>query len=179
MAWCWYNAATAAAALSAAGFPRASGQPESVQDSAAVPPGSSDSMYYRRTRAPVAARRGENAGGTVLAGDTSPGLLRFNQMSSTRESTEAADRSFVVVASRLPVDRIEWPDGRTEWQRSPGGLVTALEPVMREAGGAWIGWSGDAGPAPGAFEADGLHLVGLGLSETEVRHFYEGFCNAT
>ena len=50
---------------------------------------------------------------------------------------------------------------------------------MREAGGAWIGWSGDAGPAPGAFEADGLHLVGLGLSETEVRQFYEGFCNAT
>jgi trehalose 6-phosphate synthase len=100
-------------------------------------------------------------------------------MSSTTESTEAADRSFVVVASRLPVDRVEGPDGRTEWQRSPGGLVTALEPVMREAGGAWIGWSGDAGPAPGAFEADGLHLVGLGLSETEVRQFYEGFCNAT
>ena len=50
---------------------------------------------------------------------------------------------------------------------------------MRKAGGAWIGWSGDAGPAPGAFEADGLHLVGLSLSETEVRHFYEGFCNAT
>src|SRR6266567_2951153 len=100
-------------------------------------------------------------------------------MSSTRESTEAADRSFVVVASRLPVDRFERPDGRTEWQRSPGGLVTALEPVMRQAGGAWIGWSGDAGPAPGAFEADGLHLVGLGLSENELRHFYEGFCNAT
>src|SRR5690349_8665113 len=100
-------------------------------------------------------------------------------MSSTRESAEAAEHSFVVVASRLPVDRVEGPDGRTEWQRSPGGLVTALEPVMREAGGAWIGWSGDAGTAPGAFEADGLHLVGLALSETEVRSFYEGFCNAT
>src|SRR6266704_680842 len=100
-------------------------------------------------------------------------------MSSKTESAEAADRSFVVVASRLPVDRVEGPDGRTDWQTSPGGLVTALEPVMREAGGAWIGWSGDAGPAPGAFEADGLHLVGLGLSDAEVRHFYEGFCNAT
>jgi hypothetical protein len=40
---------------------------------------------------------------------------------------------------------------------------------MREAGGAWIGWTGDAGPAPGAFGADGLHLVGLALSESEVR----------
>src|ERR1700759_530004 len=100
-------------------------------------------------------------------------------MSSKKESAEASDRNFVVVASRLPVDRVEGPDGRTDWQTSPGGLVTALEPVMRDAGGAWIGWSGDAGPAPGAFEADGLHLVGLGLSETEVRQFYEGFCNAT
>jgi trehalose 6-phosphate synthase len=100
-------------------------------------------------------------------------------MSSTRESAEAPDRSFVVVASRLPVDRVEGPDGQPEWQQSPGGLVTALEPVMREAGGAWIGWSGDAGPAPGAFQANGLHLVGLSLSEAEVRQFYEGFCNAT
>jgi len=106
-------------------------------------------------------------------------------MSSFRESTGgagdemAADRNFVVVASRLPVDRVEGPGGETVWRPSPGGLVTALEPVMRQAGGAWIGWSGDAGPEPGPFEADGLHLVGIGLSETEVRDFYEGFCNAT
>ena len=97
---------------------------------------------------------------------------------STGEGS-AADRDFVVVASRLPVDRIEGPDGETTWRPSPGGLVTALEPVMRQAGGAWIGWSGDAGPAPGPFEADGLHLVGIGLSEAEVRDYYEGFCNAT
>ena len=100
-------------------------------------------------------------------------------MSSTSASTEAADRNFVVVASRLPVDRVEDPDGQTVWRPSPGGLVTALEPVMRRAGGAWIGWSGDAGPEPGPFEAGGLHLVGIGLSEAEVRDFYEGFCNAT
>ena len=48
-------------------------------------------------------------------------------MSSKKESAEAADRNFVVVASRLPVDRVEGPDGRTDWQTSPGGLVTALE----------------------------------------------------
>jgi trehalose 6-phosphate synthase len=94
-------------------------------------------------------------------------------------SNQKSEHHFVVVASRLPVDRVEGPDGSQEWRSSPGGLVTALEPVMREAGGVWIGWSGDAGPAPGAFEADGLSLVGLGLSETEVRRFYEGFCNAT
>jgi trehalose 6-phosphate synthase len=90
-----------------------------------------------------------------------------------------AGHDFVVVASRLPVDRIEEPDGGTSWRPSPGGLVTALEPVMREAGGVWIGWSGDAGPEPGPFEADGLDLVGMGLSAEEVQDFYEGFCNAT
>jgi len=84
---------------------------------------------------------------------------------------KAADRNFVVVASRLPVDRVEGPDGETSWRPSPGGLVTALEPVMRAAGGAWIGWSGDAGLEPGPFEANGLHLVGIGLSETEVRDY--------
>ncbi len=50
---------------------------------------------------------------------------------------------------------------------------------MRQAGGVWIGWSGDAGPAPGAFEANGLDLVGVGLSADQVRDYYEGFCNAT
>jgi alpha,alpha-trehalose-phosphate synthase [UDP-forming] len=86
---------------------------------------------------------------------------------------------FVVVASRLPVDRVEEPDGQTSWRPSPGGLVTALEPVMRKTEGVWIGWTGDTGPAPGPFEADGLHLVGMGLSAEQVRDFYEGFCNAT
>ena len=103
-------------------------------------------------------------------------------MSGTEKPADAAGEhahKFVVVASRLPVDRVEGLDGEVSWRPSPGGLVTALEPVMREAGGVWIGWSGDAGPAPGAFEADGLHLVGVGLSETEVRRYYEGFANAT
>jgi trehalose 6-phosphate synthase len=84
-----------------------------------------------------------------------------------------------VVASRLPVDRVDAPDGGTEWRPSPGGLVTALEPVMREAHGAWVGWPGSAGEAPEPFDADGMHLVSVGLSESEVADFYEGFCNAT
>jgi alpha,alpha-trehalose-phosphate synthase [UDP-forming] len=86
---------------------------------------------------------------------------------------------FVVVASRLPVDRGRGPDGETQWRASPGGLVAALEPVVREAKGAWVGWPGDAGPAPDEFDSGGMHLAGVGLSAAEVRHFYEGFCNAT
>ena len=92
------------------------------------------------------------------------------------------DYGFVVVASRLPVDRVDDPDGADggpEWRRSPGGLVTALEPVMREANGAWVGWPGSAGAAPDPFDVQGMHLVCVGLSAAEVEDFYEGFCNAT
>ena len=89
------------------------------------------------------------------------------------------DYGFVVVASRLPVDRGQGPDGETQWRASPGGLVAALEPVVREAKGAWVGWPGDAGDAPEEFDSGGMHLAGVGLSATEMRTFYEGFCNAT
>jgi len=90
------------------------------------------------------------------------------------------DYDFVVVASRLPVDRVDDPgSGESQWRPSPGGLVTALEPVMREANGAWVGWPGSAGDALEPFDADGMHLVTVGLSADEVRDFYEGFCNAT
>jgi alpha,alpha-trehalose-phosphate synthase [UDP-forming] len=91
----------------------------------------------------------------------------------------AGEHAFVMAASRLPVDRAEGLDGEIEWRPSPGGLVTALEPVMQRAGGAWVGWPGAPGAAPGPFDADGLHLVSVGLSADEIRDYYEGFCNAT
>ena len=49
---------------------------------------------------------------------------------------------FVVVANRLPVDVSLDDDGATTWTRSPGGLVTALAPVMASTSGAWVGWGG-------------------------------------
>ena len=49
---------------------------------------------------------------------------------------------FVVVANRLPIDMERQPDGTVVWKRSPGGLVTALGPLLRKQHGAWIGWPG-------------------------------------
>jgi trehalose 6-phosphate synthase len=87
-----------------------------------------------------------------------------------------------VVANRLPVDRVVGDDGEVSWRPSPGGLVSALEPVMRRNNGAWIGWPGDTGEHGGddeTFEHHGLTLVPVALSEDEVRDFYEGFSNGT
>jgi alpha,alpha-trehalose-phosphate synthase [UDP-forming] len=95
------------------------------------------------------------------------------------EDPAAGDYDFVVAASRLPVDRVDTPDGSVEWQPSPGGLVTALEPIMQKAEGVWVGWPGAPGDPPDPFDAEGMHLVGVGLSAAEVRDYYEGFCNAT
>jgi trehalose 6-phosphate synthase len=90
-----------------------------------------------------------------------------------------ADSPVVVVANRLPVDQVTDPDGTTRYQRSPGGLVTALEPFVAGRGGAWVGWSGAAGDAPEPFESNGMHLVPVPLSEEEVDRYYEGFSNAS
>ncbi|WP_226346342.1 alpha,alpha-trehalose-phosphate synthase (UDP-forming) [Agilicoccus flavus] len=86
---------------------------------------------------------------------------------------------FVVVANRLPVDRVEVADGQTEWRRSPGGLVTAMDSVMRGRDGAWVGWAGDPGDAPEPFVDEGMYLCPVGLSAEDVRDYYEGFSNDT
>ncbi|SNS80745.1 trehalose 6-phosphate synthase [Geodermatophilus saharensis] len=90
-----------------------------------------------------------------------------------------ADSPVVVVANRLPVDQVTDPDGTTRWQRSPGGLVTALEPFVAGRGGAWVGWSGTAGEAPEPFESGGISLVPVELSDEEVDRYYEGMSNAS
>ena len=94
-------------------------------------------------------------------------------------SAGPADQDFVVVANRLPVDRRQEPDGTTGWTRSPGGLVTALSPVMATGRGAWVGWAGAEEQTPAPFEHDGIFLWPVELSADDVAEFYEGFSNAT
>jgi trehalose 6-phosphate synthase len=87
--------------------------------------------------------------------------------------------SFVVVANRLPVDRVVGADGSTAWRRSPGGLVTALAPVMRAQNGAWIGWTGSADDSPDRFSSEDMDLIAVPLSAREIALYYEGFSNTT
>ena len=93
---------------------------------------------------------------------------------------------FVVVANRLPVDRRVDRDGTVSWTPSPGGLVTALRPVLEEHSGAWIGWPGtttaeDEEPVTTADlpHDNGVTLVPVALSPEDHEAFYEGFSNAT
>jgi trehalose 6-phosphate synthase len=99
--------------------------------------------------------------------------------SSSGKSKRPKKAELVIVANRLPVDRVVDDDGSVSWRPSPGGLVSAIEPVMRQNDGAWIGWSGGTEDDLEPFVENGLSLVPVALTAEEVEEFYEGFSNAT
>jgi trehalose 6-phosphate synthase len=99
------------------------------------------------------------------------------QQSSQRRDEVRGE--FLVVANRLPVDRVEDPGGGAAWRRSPGGLVTAIAPVLQRREGVWLGWHGAADERLEPFADDGMSLLPVPLSADEVARYYEGFSNAT
>lgn len=93
----------------------------------------------------------------------------------------APTTDLVIVANRLPVEAREHDDGTITWERSPGGLVTALESVMAGRHAQWVGWDGTTvesrPPRAPAGTAD-TDLIAVPLRESELTHYYEGFCNS-
>jgi len=90
--------------------------------------------------------------------------------------------SVVVVANRLPVEETvegTGEDARSTWSRSPGGLVTALAPLMQKGDGVWVGWAGKPGQDLEPFTADGIDMHPVTLSKSDLERYYEGFSNAT
>jgi len=88
------------------------------------------------------------------------------------------ERSLLVVANRLPVQRVRRAGGGA-WTTSPGGLVSALTKLVSNSGGTWIGWTGSPGKAPKPFRHEGILNVPMALSAADVAGYYEGFSNST
>ncbi len=88
------------------------------------------------------------------------------------------------MSNRLPV-AINEHEGTWKVKPSPGGLVTALAPIMKRTGGVWIGWPGCGAETP----ADRLlaehsltqeyTLKPVSVSNDEVEKYYRGFSNKT
>ncbi len=91
----------------------------------------------------------------------------------------------VVVSNRLPLSVRKTTDG---WQAeaSPGGLATAVGPILKSRGGVWVGWPGQAprvkDPARDALLAEWAGqrgYVSVDLPPDVARRFYEGYANQT
>ncbi len=85
----------------------------------------------------------------------------------------------IVVSNRLPVALVREGDS-WKTKRSAGGLATAMDPILKQAGGVWIGWSGSTGEVP----PEALSLlrqeqssIGVDLPADILEKFYEGYSN--
>lgn len=97
-----------------------------------------------------------------------------------RGRTPRGGPELVIVANRLPIEL----DAEEGWRRAPGGLVSAMEAVLRDREALWVGWSGrysDEEPASRQPELPArigeIQLTPVALSTEEVAGHYEGFSN--
>jgi trehalose 6-phosphate synthase/phosphatase len=104
---------------------------------------------------------------------------RTAQTTKTPEALTSSQAQMVVVANRLPFDIETLPDGSTRARQAPGGLVTALAPILSRRQGAWIGWPGSPDIDLEPTTTDGLSLHPVTLTADEVDNYYEGFSNET
>ncbi|MEW6250349.1 MAG: trehalose-phosphatase [Planctomycetota bacterium] len=105
-----------------------------------------------------------------------PGVPRSDQAVS-------AGPKLLVISNRLPELRAPTSPGDSR-RRNVGGLVSALEPILRTRSGLWLGWSGhntdetELGPI-GLDEAAQPPIAWLDFPRRWAVGYYEGFCNRT
>jgi trehalose 6-phosphate synthase/phosphatase len=89
----------------------------------------------------------------------------------------------VVVSNRLPLT-LRGSSAGWVGERSAGGLVTALEPVMSRRGGIWLGWPGEGPDRADAGRQAALRswerergFAAVDLPKTLATRFYQGYAN--
>ncbi|MFC1972631.1 trehalose-6-phosphate synthase [Chloroflexota bacterium] len=100
-----------------------------------------------------------------------------------RQNNKLAIGRLVIVSNRLPISLIRTGTGQWQVEPSPGGLVTALAPLLSERGGLWIGWPGtlekvDLDDILAVASRDlGYLIKPVSLTEEELNQYYFGFSN--
>ena len=91
----------------------------------------------------------------------------------------------IVVSNREPYEH-NLVDGRVVCQRTDGGLVSALDPVLTRLGGTWVAWGSGVADQEVQGQADGLpvppespayRLRRVWLEPTVVRNGGQGYAN--
>jgi len=106
------------------------------------------------------------------------------------------NRKLIVVSNRLPFSRFS-KNGKSVWIKSTGGLITALDPILRKYKGIWLGWDGnEADDARGAGfrlidiadiesreekgSKKGSYKIGcVPITKSEYEGYYNSFSNST
>jgi trehalose 6-phosphate synthase len=95
------------------------------------------------------------------------------------------DARIVVVSNRPPFTHERLADGSVIERRSAGGLVTALEPIVRACSGVWVAQGADGAERAAVDRRDGdagrdgrpYRLRRVRVEEREQQGYYYGFAN--
>ena len=85
----------------------------------------------------------------------------------------------IVVSNREPYN-LETDRGRGKLEKTVGGLVSALEPVLRKNGGVWVCWGRHGQKTPLETRITNNFLIKqVPLTSKDVSEYYYGFSNET
>jgi len=92
----------------------------------------------------------------------------------------------IIVSNRIPYN-ITRINNEISYKKSVGGLVTAMDPILKKTGGLWIGWSGLSGNSKfiekkisiSGDNNESYNLKLVNLSHNEIIDYYRGFSNRT
>ncbi|MBD3296215.1 MAG: trehalose-6-phosphate synthase [Candidatus Omnitrophica bacterium] len=109
--------------------------------------------------------------------------------------TGRSEGRMIVVSNRLPFNKKRGDRGGEIWEKSAGGLITGLEPVLNETRGVWLGWDGMPSDDPDSEEVRQVNvsditsgaeaergeytLACVPLSTKEFEEYYNRFSNGT
>ena len=96
----------------------------------------------------------------------------------------ASPGRLIMVSNRLPFLLSQDEGGAWTLLPGAGGLVSALEPVLRNRGGLWVGWPGTTREVPhlrqllrNATRDQGYGFRPVILSQREFEDYYQGYAN--
>lgn len=101
----------------------------------------------------------------------------YREWVSGAEEEHDPEGELVVVANRLPIEPLSADaidEAPATWRRAPGGLVSALDAVLRSRPCTWVGYGNAAQPA----HRGGIALEPVEIAEGLYADYYTGFCNS-
>lgn len=106
-------------------------------------------------------------------GDRSPSgrVPQISRPESARAARPVEGPDLVVVSNRLPIRFVE---GSEQWVPAPGGLVSAMRPVLARHNGTWVGWNPGRRPLP---RVGSMILKGVALPPAIANGYYAGYAN--